>query len=1654
MSRCQEEETFLLAVSAYSFREQTGRTIHGFWMGCWRPFFQCFFNRTLLQVVLIRFAVSCINICRLSKIWCRIGKNGLNQNDSNYELQKVEVWVFDSSAHRCHCLRVPVGTSIFSILEPIVSIDSLARGQVCCNGRICSLQTLVENLPSRDPILRVVSNPLRGGVSGIDNSARHPCFLVIPGDTFDKKILAPHSCISDLLAKDLIEPSATAGFQTNHFSWKPGLAVGDQWQALLACMPPGKQKQNLVKRAAKTEGFLTNLACGSDASFQFPSNTFVSSELINSSVVAKSSSASEGRLFPEGRPIPAERNNDLETSLLQEIDPPSEQVCALASVVALQPVNDESKTSKRRIEQPQEHVDWNHLVASIQSGIRVSEGEIASAIDCLTTLEPDALRTTCVLLGLKLTKTHDTGNALRKTTQTLLQEAQSLLHANRAASKSSHEAESLQEAPSLLPAQGAVSKPSHEAESLQEARSLLRVHGAVSKPSHEAESSQGTQSLLHARSASVKPSHEAESLQEAQSLLHARSAAWKPRDEAESLQETQSFLHAHSAVSKSNHEAKSCAEPLAVLVTSFVESGLNPKVHQTEIISLAGESYHTDTTAATENVEAKGPKDIDWNALASKVHARSELSSEEVALASMNVSELDVSSLRKVCQLLKVALTKKNAAGSTLRKSPAVLKDEVQKLLLAQSTDANTRHPPTIDQTPNLCEHAPTSYINLPSSNAIHKGKRTLALPQADIDWNHFVECMRSSRAISEDEIALASDCLATLEPDALRKTCVLFGLKMTKKNDKGNTLRKTTQTLLQEAQSLLHANRAASKSSHEAESLQKAPSLLPAQGAVSKPSHEAESLQEARSLLRVHGAVSKPSHEAESSQGTQGLLHARSASVKPSHEAESLQETQSLLHARSAASKPRDEAESLQEAQSFLHAHSAVSKSNHEAKSCAEPENFPTAVAKGVVPKAFSVSKTAAALTATSQSSTEQLHGMKLPDTPIAPNNRAQHYFSEESTVHQQFDFNMFAGIAHAVRHQDEVASFQVEWACDFLDSVSADEMQFCCKMLGIFETKQDGQDSRKTTAELCNEAKAVLTGSAPDNSAVVALAQAHSEFHTFPANKIAAQSKTPGKFEDKLPADITEGSAAKNTTKEQNKSLQHYFLGESVADRQFQCDIFAGIAHAVSQQEELQSFQVEWACNFLDTLPANELQACCLQLGVSVTKNAPHKTRKTMAELRGEAMNVMSRAVFEESAEIALQRLKSKFKDVCRTIGNGGFVSKQVAQRLVEHLNASSLEESPYAMGHLCSIFGLSQQHSNSKQGADLMKEIKFKISSAVQETEAAQDRWSAMFRKNACSEEAMQNAAPTDTLTQRELLVAAYRWLKNNETIVTQTKPEEIASLTANLLAATPATFLRRRSGFGKKKFRPWRALAQTPLSLRMHKETFYVPPPFVVYEMRQTVLIQVARLQVADCFAQSTLIQGGFVADCLPGTANELAEICRHKGNPSRAPFRSESNGWLLPGSHSSRFLRQLALLELDVVQYETLPHNNLELVSEIMKNREEKTNGNKAEQAKDMHDILDKYFSDVKNGCLNLQWVNCHMLLPEVRVKEATKMVANTFAKFVSFFDIDCSSWSFGQQASVALCAHHFYRSRAELPLSKWSPRIRPLPRFFGRRSVW
>jgi len=113
-----------------------------------------------------------------------------------------------------------------------------------CNGKLVKKESTIRELPP-DAILRVQCFPLVGGAA--------PCMLVLPGGSFEQKILAPNACIAALLASNQIEEIESTSV-VKHFAWLQGIGTETKWKSLLSSLPDSSQKQALLKKYHKNTG--------------------------------------------------------------------------------------------------------------------------------------------------------------------------------------------------------------------------------------------------------------------------------------------------------------------------------------------------------------------------------------------------------------------------------------------------------------------------------------------------------------------------------------------------------------------------------------------------------------------------------------------------------------------------------------------------------------------------------------------------------------------------------------------------------------------------------------------------------------------------------------------------------------------------------------------------------------------------------------------------------------------------------------------------------------------------------------------------------------------------------------------------------------------------------------------------------------------------------------------------------------------------------------------------------------------------------------------------------------------------------------------------------------------------------------------------------
>ena len=311
-------------------------------------------------------------------------------------------------------------------------------------------------------------------------------------------------------------------------------------------------------------------------------------------------------------------------------------------------------------------------------------------------------------------------------------------------------------------------------------------------------------------------------------------------------------------------------------------------------------------------------------------------------------------------------------------------------------------------------------------------------------------------------------------------------------------------------------------------------------------------------------------------------------------------------------------------------------------------------------------------------------------------------------------------------------------------------------------------------------------------------------------------------------------------------------------------------------------------------------------------------------------------------------------------------------------------------------------------------------------------------------------------TQALTQRHALVIAYRWLLANTHILLDqevaTAPE-LQELRQQLYAAMSPTFHSKRI-YKQKTFQTFRSQTGMPWSIRIKSKRTPVRTKPIAYEICQCLLRRVHRLQQdSGLFSSQSDATFGCRRGCLVNSVSALVACCKGESTKDLAPFQlpdGDSNREL--AATPSRFLRQLALVELPHMSYEQLPHDDLHVVQILDEQRrmQKKTAGS----TPGIEAILKNYFEDHKDGALNLQWVQAQMKDKQVDISQAVDSVMAVFKKFLTFFNLDRTGWLGCQQAAIALCAHKFAERFKTLPLTHWATRIRVLPSFVPAKEVY
>ena len=198
-----------------------------------------------------------------------------------------------------------------------------------------------------------------------------------------------------------------------------------------------------------------------------------------------------------------------------------------------------------------------------------------------------------------------------------------------------------------------------------------------------------------------------------------------------------------------------------------------------------------------------------------------------------------------------------------------------------------------------------------------------------------------------------------------------------------------------------------------------------------------------------------------------------------------------------------------------------------------------------------------------------------------------------------------------------------------------------------------------------------------------------------------------------------------------------------------------------------------------------------------------------------------------------------------------------------------------------------------------------------------------------------ESRQAAAALDdqrrTFGQRQALVTAYRWVKNNEASVMQIlSPDSYQELLSRLWLAL-GRIDRQKEGL-KKEHKAWRAAAGIPLYIKTKPKPYHVPYMWLVYEMKQLLLRKVCIIQHdLDVLNDESKIVYGCAGSCVAQSATCLAALCRDSSCLKEVPFQVPNHNQMIRGATaSSRFLRQIALVELPEYRYDELPYSDAKL----------------------------------------------------------------------------------------------------------------------------
>ena len=226
--------------------------------------------------------------------------------------------------------------------------------------------------------------------------------------------------------------------------------------------------------------------------------------------------------------------------------------------------------------------------------------------------------------------------------------------------------------------------------------------------------------------------------------------------------------------------------------------------------------------------------------------------------------------------------------------------------------------------------------------------------------------------------------------------------------------------------------------------------------------------------------------------------------------------------------------------------------------------------------------------------------------------------------------------------------------------------------------------------------------------------------------------------------------------------------------------------------------------------------------------------------------------------------------------------------------------------------------------------------------------------------------------------------------------------------------------------------------------------------VAYEMRQAALRRFQKLQLRLLPVQTSQLEPR-----LPTSLAELKQLMQQPDRPVSAPLGCASV--CTDNQHhagSARFLRQIALVELQDYSYHNLPHKDLELLQLVSQRWLEAKNAQvAAATTEDVETVVRSYLTTASCADLNFSWIrkitkNSKHESSIERINQIAKTAVESLVKFLQETGVDGAGLPLRQLASLAVFIHQLIVDPRSIPLSNMSVLLRTKRPFLPSEQIF